>query len=144
MGKHIPLDWTFDSIYYRLKSILAPDVMKFMGIMEMTDMASQWNEDDHKTAYLELYKKLQGKTFDHYGVYEYLRNKQKFFSMFWTKVEEEAGGKRPVGEKKSRQTEMDAKLVNSVISEVLVSKGGDDNVVSSMDSEQGASTGNKA
>ena len=65
MGKHIPLDRSFDSIYYRFKSILAPDVMKFMGIMETTDMASGWNEDDHKTACLELYKKRQGKTFDH-------------------------------------------------------------------------------
>jgi hypothetical protein len=132
-------------IYYRFKSILTPEVMKFMGIMETTeDMASGWNEDDHKTACLELYEKRQGKKFDHYGVYEYLRNKQKF-SRFRTKVEEEAGDKRPVvGKKKSRQTEMDAKLVKSVISEVLVRKGGDDNVVSSsMDSERGASTGNK-
>jgi hypothetical protein len=143
MGKHIPLDRSFDSIYYRFKSILAPDVMKFMGIMETTDMASGWNEDDHKTACLELYKKRQGKTFDHYGVYEYLNNKQKF-STFRTKIEEEASGKRPVGKKKSRQTEMDSKLVKSVISEVLVNKGGEDNVVSSMDSERGASNGNKA
>ena len=78
MGKHIPSDRTFDSIYYRFKSILAPGVMKFMGIMETTDMASGWSEDDHKTSCLELYKKRQGKTFDHYDVYEYLRNKQKF------------------------------------------------------------------
>jgi hypothetical protein len=76
-------------------------------------------------------------------VYDYLNNKQKF-STFRTKIEEEASGKRPVGKKKSRQTEMDAKLVKSVISEVLVNKGGEDNVVSSMDSERGASDGNKA
>lgn len=62
--------------------------------------------------------------------------KQKF-SMFWTKLEEEV-----VGKKKERQTDMDAKLVKSVLSEVLVKKGGEENVVSSMDSERWA-TGNK-
>ena len=116
-------DRSGDSIYYRFKSAIAPEVMKFMGIHETTDMASGWSVEDHKTACLEFYKKRYGRPFDFYAVYEYLRDKNKF-SSFRTKTEEELLGKRPIGKKKTRQVEADAKLVKAVISEVLIKKEG--------------------
>ena len=93
---------------------VAPEVMRFMGIHETTDMASGWSVEDHKTAYLEFYKKRYGRLFDFYAVYKYLRDKNKF-SSFRTKAEEELLGKRPIGKKKTRQFEADVKLVKAVI-----------------------------
>ncbi|KAI2499887.1 hypothetical protein MHU86_14625 [Fragilaria crotonensis] len=86
-------DRSGESIYNRFKSAIAPEVMKFMGIHETTDMASGWSVDDHKTACLEFYKKRYGRPFDFFAVYEYLRDKNKF-SSFRTKTEEELLGKR--------------------------------------------------
>ena len=69
--------------------------------------------------------------------YEYLRDKNKF-SAFWTKCEEGSLGKRPIGKKKARQAEADAKLVKAIISEVVVKKekkvGGSDSIVSAYES----------
>ena len=75
--------------------------------------------------------------------YEYLRDKNKF-SAFWTKCEEGSLGKRPIGKKKARQAEADAKLVKAIISEVVVKKekkvGGSDSIVSEYESS-GESSG---
>ncbi len=117
-------DRSGETIYYRFKSAIAPEVMKFMGIYETTDLASGWSVEDHKTACLEFYKKRYGHPFDFYAVYEYLRDKNKF-SSFRTKTEKELLGKRPIGKKKTRQVEADAKLVKAVISEVLIKKEGE-------------------
>ncbi|KAI2497103.1 hypothetical protein MHU86_17420 [Fragilaria crotonensis] len=103
------------------KSQISPEVMKYMGITETTDMASGWSMDDHKTACLEIYKQRYGNAFDFYNCYEYLKDKNKF-SAFRTKCEEESLGKRPIGKKKARQAEADAKLVKAIISEVVVKK----------------------
>ena len=70
--------------------------------------------------------------------YEYLRDKNKF-SAFRTKCEEDSLGKRPIGKKKARQAEADAKLVKAIISEVIVKKekikvGGSDSIVSAYES----------
>ena len=108
-----------DSIYNRFKGQIAPEVMKYMGIEETTDMASGWNPDDHRTACLETFKQRYGHPFDFLSAYEYLRDKNKF-SNFRTKIEEELRGSRPMGKKKARQAEADAKLIKSVISEVVV------------------------
>jgi hypothetical protein len=130
---------TPDLLYYRFKTILAPDVMKFMGIHETTEMASGWTEDMHTTACLKFYKKRYGRPLEFYAVFDYLCSKNKF-STFRTRAEEELLGKRPIGKKKARQFELDAKLVKTVLSEVLVKKCGEDHgVVSSMDSENGGS-----
>jgi hypothetical protein len=110
-----------ESVFYRFKSQISPEVMKFMGITETTDMASGWSMDDHKTACLEIYKQRYGNAFDFYNCYEYLKDKNKF-SAFWTKCEEESLGKRPIGKKKARQAEADAKLVKTILSEVVVKK----------------------
>ena len=109
-----------DSIYNRFKGQIAPEVMKYMGIEETTDMASGWSPDDHKTACLEAYKQRYGHPFDFYSAYDYLKDKNNF-STFCTKVEEELRGNRPtMGKKKARQAEANAKLIKSVISEVVV------------------------
>jgi hypothetical protein len=124
-----------DSIYNRFKGQIAPEVMKYMGIDETTDMGSGWSPDDHKTACLESFKQRYGHSFDFFSVYLYLKDKNKF-SSFCTKVEEELRGSRPMGKKKARQAEADAKLIKSVISEVVVkqerpnSKSGGDTVSS--------------
>ena len=112
---------TGDSLLYRFKATIAPEVMKYMGIEETTDMASGWNAEDHKVACLEFFKKRYGRSFDFYTCYEYLRDKNKF-SSFRTKAEEEAVGKRPIGKKKTKQAEADAKLVKAVLNEVFDSK----------------------
>ena len=108
-----------DSIYNRFKGQIAPEVMKFMGIEETTDMGSGWSPDDHKAACLETFKLRYGHPFDFYSVYLYLKDKNKF-SSYRTKVVEELRGNRPMGKKKARQTEADSKLIKSVISEVVV------------------------
>lgn len=110
-----------ESVFNRFKSQISPEVMKYMGITETTDMASGWSMDDHKTACLEIYKQRYGSAFDFYACYEYLRDKNKF-STFRTKCEEDSLGKRPVGKKKTRQAEADAKLVKAIVSEVVVKK----------------------
>lgn len=148
-------DRSADSLYYRFKNIIAPEVMKFMGIHETTDMASGWSTEDHKTACLELYKNRHGHRFDFYAVYEYLRDKNKF-SSFRTKVDEESCGNRPIGKKKTRQIESDTKLVKAVLSQVMVKKeepgaakqsrgsslGGKDDILDSIiDLSGGGSTG---
>ena len=112
-------DRSADSIYNRFKGQIAPEVMKYMGVEEMTDMGSGWSPDDHKAACLETFKQRYGHPFDFYSVYLYLKDKNKF-SSFRTKVEEELRGNRPMGKKKARQAEADAKLIKSVISEVVV------------------------
>ncbi len=116
---------------------MSPEVMKYMGITETTDMASGWSMDDHKMACLEIYKQRYGNAFDFYSCYEYLKNKNKF-SAFRTKCEEVSLGKRPIGKKKARQAEAYAKLVKAIISEVVVKKekklGGSDSVVSAFES----------
>jgi hypothetical protein len=112
-------DRSADSIYNRFKGQIAPEVMKYMGIEETTDMGSGWSPDDHKAACLETFKQRYGHPFDFYSVYLYLKDKNKF-SSFRTKVEEELRGNRPMGKKKSRQAEADAKLIKSIISEVVV------------------------
>ena len=136
-----------DSIYNRFKGQIAPEVMKYMGIEETTDMASGWNPDDHRTACLETFKQRYGRPFDFLSAYEYLKEKNKF-SNFRTKVEEELRGSRPMGKKKARQAEADAKLIKSVISEVVVKQekpfrpGVDSAVVSDLtSSEDGAGGG---
>ncbi|KAI2501172.1 hypothetical protein MHU86_13318 [Fragilaria crotonensis] len=111
-----------DSIYTRFKSQIAAEVMKFMGIVETTKMCSGWNADDHKAACLELYKQRYGHPFDFYTSYEYLKDMNKFAS-YRTKIDEEQRGdesKRPLGKKKSRQAEADAKIVKAVVSEVFI------------------------
>ncbi|KAI2495200.1 hypothetical protein MHU86_19339 [Fragilaria crotonensis] len=127
-----------ESIFNRFKSQISTEVMKYMGITETTEMASGWSLDDHKIACLELYKQRYGNVFDFYPCYEYLKGKNKF-SAFRTKCEEESLGKRPIGKKKARQAEADAKLVKAIISEVVVKKekkGGraTDSVVSAYES----------
>ncbi|KAI2488742.1 hypothetical protein MHU86_25796 [Fragilaria crotonensis] len=107
------------SIYNRFKGQIAPEVMKYMGIEELTDMGSGWSPDDHKAACLETFKQRYGHPFDFYSVYLYLKDKNKF-SSFRTKVEEELRRNRPMGKKKARQAEADAKLIKSVVSEVVV------------------------
>ena len=71
--------------------------MKYMGVCETTQMCSGWNEDDYKTACLELFKQRYGHKFgDFFAVYQYLKDRNKF-SSFCTKIEEEQrGGKRPI------------------------------------------------
>ena len=148
-------DRSADSIYYRFKGIIAPEVMKFMGIHETTDMASGWSMEDHKTACLELYKNRHGRPFDFFAVYEYLHDKNKF-SSFRTKIEEECCGNRPIGKKKMRQIESDTNLVKAILSEVMVknepgaakqshssaSSGGNDNILDSIiDLSGGGSAG---
>lgn len=111
-----------DSIYTRFKSQIAAEVMKFMGIVKTTKMCSGWNADDHKAACLELYKQRYGHPFDFYTSYEYLKDMNKFAS-YRTKIDEEQRGdesKRPLGKKKSRQAEADAKIVKAVVSEVFI------------------------
>ena len=127
-----------ESIFNRFKAQISPEVMKYMGITETTIMASGWSMDDHKTACLETYKQRYGNAFDFYSCYEYLRDKNKF-SAFRTKCEEDSLGKRPIGKKKARQAEADAKLVKAIISEVIVKKekikvGGSDSIVSAYES----------
>ena len=94
-----------------------------MGIHETADMASGWSVQDHKIACLEFYKKRYGRPFDFYAVYEYPRDKNKY-SSFRIKTEEELLGKRPIGKKKTRQFDADAKLVKAVISEVVIKQEG--------------------
>jgi len=53
-----------ESVFNRFKSQISPEVMKFMGITETTDMASGWSMDDHKTACLETYKHRYCNAFD--------------------------------------------------------------------------------
>ncbi|KAI2490999.1 hypothetical protein MHU86_23567 [Fragilaria crotonensis] len=108
-----------DSIFNRFKGQIAPEVMKYMGVVETTQMSSGWNADDHKAACLELFKQRYGHPFDFYTVYDYLKDRNKF-SSFRTKIEEDELGKRPLGKKKSRQAEVDAKIVKAVVSEVFV------------------------
>ena len=111
-----------DSIYTRFKSQIAAEVMKYMGVVETTKMCSGWNVDDHKAACLELYKQRYGHPFDFYTSYEYLKDMNKFAS-YRTKIDEEQRGdesKRPLGKKKSRQAEADAKIVKAVVSEVFI------------------------
>jgi hypothetical protein len=126
-----------ESVFNRFKSQISPEVMKYMGITETTDMASGWSMDDHKMACLEIYKQRHGNAFDFYGCYEYLKDKNKF-SAFWTKCEEDSLGKRPIGKEKARQAEADATLVKAIISEVVVKKekkvGGSDSIVSAYES----------
>ena len=110
-----------ESIFNRFKSQISPEVMKYMGITETTNMASGWSMDDHKTACLETYKQRNGNAFDFYSCYKYLHNKHKF-SAFWTKYKEDSLEKRPIGKKKARQTKADAKLVKAIIAEVIVKK----------------------
>ena len=62
-------DRSADSIYNCFKGQIAPEVMKYMGIEETTDMASGWSSDDHKTACLETFKLRYGHPFDFYSVY---------------------------------------------------------------------------
>jgi hypothetical protein len=112
-------DHTSDSIFTRFKGQIAPEVMKYMGVQEMTAMETGWSLEDHKTACLELFKQRYGHAFDFFPQYDYLKDKNKF-STFRTKLEEELMGKRPVGKKKSRQAEADAKLVKAVVAEVVV------------------------
>jgi hypothetical protein len=126
-----------ESVFNRFKSQISPEVMKYMGITETTDMASGWSMDDHKMACLEIYKQRYGNAFDFYGCYEYLKDKNKF-SAFRTKCKEDSLGKRPIGKNKARQAEADAKLVKAIISEVVVKKekkvGGSDSIVSAYES----------
>ena len=127
-----------DSIWNRFKTQISPEVMKYIGITETTDMASGWSMDDHKTACLETYKQRYGNVFDFYACYNYLKDKNKF-SAFRTKCDAESLGKRPIGKKKTRQAEADAKLVKAIISEVVVKKennvgGASNSVVSVYDS----------
>ena len=125
-----------DSIFNRFKTQISPEVMKYIGITETTDMASAgWNMDDHRVACLETYKQRYGSTFDFFSCYEYLKDKNKF-SAFRTKCDAESLGNRPVGKKKARQAEADSKLVKAIISEVVVKKernagGGASNSVAS-------------
>jgi hypothetical protein len=118
LGQHYA-DRTPDSLYNRFKSQIAPDVMRYMGIHETTDMASGWTEENHKSACMEAFKQRYGRVFDYFVQYEYLRTKAKF-SSFRTKVDEENLGKRPPGKKKSKQALADAELVKAVIKEVVV------------------------
>ena len=60
-----------------------------------------------------------GHAFDFFLHNKYLKDKNKF-SMFHTKVEEEANEKCPTGKKKAKQVEVDAKLVKVVMSEVVL------------------------
>lgn len=104
-----------------------------MGVCETTQMCSGWNEDDHKTACLELFKQRYGHKFDFYAVYQYLKDRNTF-SSFRTKIEEEQrGGKRPMGKKKARQADVDAKLVKAVVSEVFVKQESGTNSASPID-----------
>ncbi len=122
-----------ESVFNRFKSQISPEVMKYMGITETSDMASGWSMDDHKMACLEIYKQRYGNAFDFYGCYKYLKDKNKF-SGFRTKCKEDSLGKRPICKTKARQAEADAKLVKAIISEVVVKKekkvGGSDSIVS--------------
>ena len=104
-----------------------------MGIEETTDMGSGWSPDDHKAACLETFKLRYGQPFDFYSVYLYLKDKNKF-SSYRTKLEEELRGNRPMGKKKARQAEADAKLIKSVISEVVVKQEHSNNTKSARDS----------
>jgi hypothetical protein len=135
-------DRPIDSIYNRFKGQIAPEVMKYIGIEETTAMETGWSLEDHKIACLESFKQRYGHAFDFFPQYEYLKDKNKF-STFRTKLEEELIGKRPVGKKKSRQAEADAKLVKAVVAEVSigdssksVSSGGS-NTLTSNDSGTG-------
>ena len=111
-------DHTADSVYNRFKGQISPKVMKFMGILETTDVGTGRNLEDHQKACLELFKKRHGHTFDFLLHYNYLKDKNKF-STFCTKTEEEAKGKCPTGKKRAKQAEADSKLVKAVISEVV-------------------------
>jgi hypothetical protein len=126
-----------ESIFNRFKSQILPEVMKYMGITETTDMASGWSMDNHKTACLETSKQRYGNAFDFYSCYEYLHDKHKL-SAFRTKCMEDSLGKRPIGKTKARQTEADAKLVKAFISEDIVKKenkvGASGSVVSAYES----------
>ena len=110
-----------ESVFNRFKSQISPEVMKYMGITKTSDMASGWSMDDHKMACLEIYKQRYGNAFDFYGCYEYLKDKNKF-SAFRTKCKEDSLGKRPIGKKKARQANADAKLGKAIISKVVVKK----------------------
>jgi len=65
-----------ESVFNRFKSQISPEVMKYMGITETTDMASGWSMDDHKMACLEIYKQRYGNAFDFYSCYEYLKTRR--------------------------------------------------------------------
>ena len=69
--------------------------------------------------------------FDFYAFYEYYLEDKNKFSAFLTKCEE-----RPIGKKKARQAEADAKLVKAIISEVVVKK--EKNVLDGSDSVMSA------
>ena len=89
-----------DSIWNRFKTQISPEVIKYIGITETTDMASGWSMDDHKTACLEMYKQQYGNVFDFFACYNYLKDKNKF-SAFRTKCDAESFGKGPIGKKKT-------------------------------------------
>ena len=89
-----------ESVFNRFKSQISPEVMKFMGITETTDMASGWSMDDHKTACLEIYKQRYGNAFDFYNCYEYLKDKNKSSRPFGLNARRRALERDRLGRKK--------------------------------------------
>ncbi|KAI2513051.1 hypothetical protein MHU86_1343 [Fragilaria crotonensis] len=92
-----------------------------------------------------LLEQLSNVTRDEYlkrgvGVSLSYRSPESVFNRFKSQIspEEDSLGKRPIGKKKARQAEADAKLVKAIISEVVVKNekkvGGSDSVVSAFES----------
>ena len=99
-----------DSIFERFTKKNSPEVSKFMGILETTDMESGENEEDHKNNCLNLYLQRYGKTFDFTECYEYLKDKTKFL-LYKNKQNEPKKDERPIGNKMAKKAQQDAALI---------------------------------
>jgi hypothetical protein len=109
---------TSKSIFDRWKTLISPQVSKFIGIEEVTDMESGGDDETHYQACNKIYTNRYPKfgSFDSLKlVKEYLSNKAKWIS--WRAISEDNSTRvaRPIGNKKAVRQQHDERVVRSAI-----------------------------
>jgi hypothetical protein len=108
-----------NGIYERFIKKIAPEVCKFMGVLDTTPKDSGTNDDDHYQNCLTIFRQRYGHAFDFEACYTYLRDKVKF-SLFRQRLDEEEKDKgkenvRPVGNKAAKKAKADALMIKQAL-----------------------------
>jgi hypothetical protein len=108
-----------NSVFERFTKKIAPEVSKFMGVLETTPKDSGTTDEDHYITCLTVFQQRYGHAFEFADCQKYLETKAKFTLYRQKSSDEEQQKKenetRPVGNKAAKKAKQDAALIKQCL-----------------------------
>jgi hypothetical protein len=122
-----------ESIFDRFVRKISPEVCKYLGVCDTTDIESGQTEDDHQKNCLEIFQQRYGRTFEFEECYNYLKDKTKFL-LYRNKEDEKKKEDRPLGNKAAKKAAQDAALIKLALDGMKESPPSDVSIMSNNES----------